>query len=388
MVARFEPRRRPVTWERVCLSRLAHQHLLQRRPARALLDVARDLCGLHAQVRSSAELAAAVRVDGLARSAVSRALWTDRTLVKTWAMRGTLHLLPADEYALWVAAQSTRDHFLEPARLRPHGLTSDDVLGVIDAVGTALDGRQLSREELAGEVARLRRDPRLGEMLLSGWGGLLKPAAFRGLLCFGPSRGTKVSFVRPDQWLAGSAAGAPHESTLGPAEALRVIARRFLDAYGPATHDELALWWGFSPRRAKDLLASMPDLVPLELDGSTVWSTPGAVRRRPRRPEAGPIVRLLPVFDPFTVTTRRAGSRPMAVEHKPLVYRAAGWVSAVITVDGEVVGTWSHELHGGRLTVRTTPFDTLARSVVGGIEAEVARLGEHVDAAATSVVAA
>lgn len=78
----------------------------------------------------------------------------------------------------------------------------------------------------------------------------------------------------------------------------------------------------------------------------------------------------------------------MAVEHKPLVYRAAGWVSAVITVDGEVVGTWSRELHGGRLTVRTTPFATLARSVVGGIEAEVARLGEHVDAAATSVVAA
>lgn len=266
MVARFEPRRRPVTWERVCLSRLAHQHLLQRRPARALLDVARDLCGLHAQVRSSAELAAAVRLDGLARSAVSRALWTDRTLVKTWAMRGTLHLLPADEYALWVAAQSTRDHFLEPARLRPHGLTPDDVLGVIDAVGTALDGRQLSREELAGEVARLRRDPRLGEMLLGlGWpveaGSVPWPAVLR-----------------------------PEPGHQGQLRATRPVARRLCrgrtarvdpGASGGAAGDRPALprrVWPRHPRRARTVVGLLPQTGegPARLD-----ARPGPAGARP-----------------------------------------------------------------------------------------------------------
>ena len=72
-----------------------------------MLAVASHLCGLHAQVISSAELTVWSRVEDLERGAVQRALWEDRTLVKTWAMRGTLHLLPADELPMWHAALGT-----------------------------------------------------------------------------------------------------------------------------------------------------------------------------------------------------------------------------------------------------------------------------------------
>lgn len=90
--------------------RLHRQHLDQRAPRTALLDVAARLCGLHAQVLSSAELTAWARLDGLVPGDVTRqALWEERGLVKTWAMRGTLHLLPAAEYSLWQAALSTED---------------------------------------------------------------------------------------------------------------------------------------------------------------------------------------------------------------------------------------------------------------------------------------
>jgi len=78
------------------------RHRLHRRaPEGALLDVAAELCGLHAQLMSSAELAAWARLEDLDPGAVGRALWEDRSLVKTWAMRGTLHLLPAAELPLW-----------------------------------------------------------------------------------------------------------------------------------------------------------------------------------------------------------------------------------------------------------------------------------------------
>ena len=57
---------------------------------------------------------------------------------------------------------------------------------------------------------------------------ILKPVARRGLLCFGPSRGASVTFVKPQQWL-----GAWRE--VDPDEALLEVARRYLRAYGPAT---------------------------------------------------------------------------------------------------------------------------------------------------------
>ena len=66
-----------------------------------MLNVASELCGLHAQVMSSAELTLWARVEGLGPEAVKKALWKDRSLVKLWAMRGTLHLLTAADYPMW-----------------------------------------------------------------------------------------------------------------------------------------------------------------------------------------------------------------------------------------------------------------------------------------------
>src|SRR5271155_4540556 len=104
-----------LTWARAAAWRIRRQHLHQRAPAGSLLAVASRLCGLHAQVLSSAELTAWARVEGLERSAVRRALWEQRTLVKTWAMRGTLHLLPSAELPLWYAALTANRRYLRPA---------------------------------------------------------------------------------------------------------------------------------------------------------------------------------------------------------------------------------------------------------------------------------
>lgn len=89
-----------LTWKEICRRRLVAQHLRTPLPAASLHRMVTDICGLHAQVMSSAELAAAVRLDGLKAGTVATALWSDRSLVKTWAMRGTLHLLTAEDYPL------------------------------------------------------------------------------------------------------------------------------------------------------------------------------------------------------------------------------------------------------------------------------------------------
>ena len=201
-----------LTWEEICRRRLRAQHLRTRLPAAAFQRMVTDICGLHAQVMSSAELAAHVRVDGLRPGAVAAALWSDRALVKTWAMRGTLHLLTTEDYPLYAAALSNRRFDLDRPWLKYHGLLASDVPALVDAVADALDGRQLTREELGGEVVRLLGDTKWEALLASGWGAVLKPAAFQGRLCFGPSDGNRVSFVRPDQWLGSFKGLDPVES--------------------------------------------------------------------------------------------------------------------------------------------------------------------------------
>src|SRR5581483_5284122 len=182
-----------------------HRHHLDRRaPHGSLLTVASRLCGLHAQVLSSAELTAWARVAGLERGAVSRALWQDRTLVKTWAMRGTLHLLPASELPMWHAALATSPRYLRPQAWQNYfGITMEELDQVTAAVAVALEGRVLTREALVQEIARITRSKTFAKKVAeSSWGTILKPAAFAGHLCFGPGVGQRVQFTRPDTWLS------------------------------------------------------------------------------------------------------------------------------------------------------------------------------------------
>ena len=337
-----------LTWTEVCHRRLAAQHLRRPLPAGSLHPMVGDICGLHAQVMSAAELAAAVRLDGLVRGAVAAALWETRTLVRTWAMRGTLHLLLADELPLYVAALSNRRFDLDKPWLKYHGLEAAEVPALVDAVAEALDGRQLTREQLGREVVRLLGDTKFEELLASGWGALLKPVAFQGLLCFGPGEGNRVTFVRPDQWIG------PFDRP-DPLESLREMARRYLRAYGPASAEDFARWWGVKPKAVRPVFTPGDGFAEVELDGKLAWTADGTVTVA----DDGPVVRLLPLFDPYVVAVRRNGDRPLAGPEKDLVYRKAGWISPVLLVDGELAGVWEHTIDREGLRVDIRPFAPL-----------------------------
>jgi hypothetical protein len=131
-----------VTWEQALAWRMARHFLARTGGTDELVQVVARICGLHAQVRSSLELSLWARIDGLDPDAVREALWQRRSLVKLWAARGTLYQLPAVELGLWLSALSAMPKF---------GNTGDpDELA--HAVGQALRGHELTREDLAAEV--------------------------------------------------------------------------------------------------------------------------------------------------------------------------------------------------------------------------------------------
>jgi winged helix DNA-binding protein len=347
-----------LTWPRAAAWRIRRHHLVERAPAARMLAVASRLCGLHAQLMSSAELTLWARVEDLDRRAVQRALWEDRTLVKTWAMRGTLHLLPASELPLWHAALSTSRRYLRPTAWQKYfGITIEELDHLTEAVAAALDGRVLTREELVQEVARLTGSANLGVKLAeSSWGTILKPAAFAGRLCFGPSLGQRVRFTRPDTWLA--AAGRSPGSPVDPQAATAAVTRRYLAAYGPATYHDLARWWGGSGgvSTARQWIASLGEEVsPVELDGAQAWmlaSHAGQVRELP--PSRS--VRLLPAFDQYVVGASWHAEHLLPGDFRRPVYRLQGWISPVLLVNGRMEGIWRHEVKGGRVEVAVEPF--------------------------------
>lgn len=359
-----------VTWEQVAAWR-TRRHGLDRRTAGTPADVAGRLAGLHAQLMSSAELTALVRLEQLAPGEVGAALWERRDLVKTWAMRGTLHLLPAADFALWQAAQRTRRHYLKPVWYRGFGVTPEELEALLDAVAAALDGRALTRAELAAEVAERTGSAHLGEKLRDGFGPLLKPAAFRGLLCFGPNRGREVTFVRPDQWLAQPL----HEHD--PETALQEVFARELAVSGPLTRDELGRWWGGTPAEAGRVLRGLGERVlEVDVDGTAAWITSDDADALASAEPVG-TVRLLPAFDQFVVAATRSAEHFLTGPYADRVYRPQGWLSPVVLVDGRIAGVWSHEAKGERLAVTVEPFRDLPDRVWPALTAEAERLAAY-----------
>src|SRR4029077_11908858 len=116
-------------------------------------------------------------------------------------MRGTLHLARSDDLPLYIGAMSA----LWKSQMRPSWLkymqtTESEFWKIVAQVGGTRDGKPWTREELIAIVGKGKSE-RVRQLLGSGWGGMLKPAARSGLLCFGPSRGSSVTFVRPERWL-------------------------------------------------------------------------------------------------------------------------------------------------------------------------------------------
>lgn len=359
-----------LTWSRIAAWRVRRHHLDKRLPAGSMLAAASELCGLHAQVLSSAALTVWARVESLERGAVQRALWEDRTLVKTWAMRGTLHLLPVDDLPLWHAALSTSRRYQKAGLWRRFGLTLDELDRLTEAVGAALDGCLMTREELAKKVGQMTGSRRFAKKLAFGsWGTILKPAAMSGRLCFAPSAGQRVRFTRPKSWIP--ELGPQIDTQL----ATKMVTSRFLATYGPATYDDLARWWGGGGiTTARQWIAAMGEEVsPVEVDGVQAWMLASEVlQAREHTPQRS--VRLIPAFDQYVVGASRHAEHLLIGAPRSRVYRPQGWISPVLLINGFMQGVWRHEIKGSQIEVVIEPFIKIPSWARRSAEAEGERL--------------
>jgi hypothetical protein len=313
---------------------------------------------------------------GLAASALAaRVADADMgNLVIVYTFRGAAVAVPPADVGVFTAGLAPPDDAAARTlvgtavdTLDPVGISATDALDrVSEAVADTLsdgplerdDFHQALRERLPGELLWWCRGCQSHHVHPSLW----RATGIRGVLAVAERRGRVTVFGAPPK--ARALKQAPAELT-----------RRFLRAYGPATHGDLASWAGIAPTHARALLDGIAgETEDVEFDGRPALIL-AADADRFAAPPAASGARLLPPFDPYLDQRDRATLWPDPAVRK----RARTGIGApgVVLVDGDVAGLWRPEKKGKRLVVNVEPLTQAARKAAAAIEAEAQVLAPH-----------
>jgi hypothetical protein len=287
-------------------------------------------------------------------------------LIKTYGMRGTLHLLPAADFHIYInALKKSVVESVQRIMLRL-GITAKEAAGLNEAALEALRAGPLTKGELAKRV-----NPRVGKKVraaMAQFWNIFRPAFAEGSICYGPVSGREAVFIRVDQWL-------PKQKEISELEAQQMLLRRYLRAYGPATLRDFSHWTGLLMKEAKTIWEMMQeDLVEISLEGEKTFLLREDLGQLADNSYDGQVLRLLPLFDPYLLA-HADKDHLVGSSHYKRVYRNQGWISPVILLDGKVIGVWSYKRRAKRWELKIEPFQKFPKTIRAKIEEEAASLG-------------
>ncbi|MFG2720071.1 winged helix DNA-binding domain-containing protein [Streptomyces sp. NPDC048416] len=328
-------------------------------------EVVERVLAVQAQDSRAGALGIRVRANGLTCADVRRALEEDRSIVRGWFLRGTLHMVPSTD-ARWLLGL-LGPHFLRLSARRYRELGLDEALcdraeGVL--VKVLGDEGPSTRAQLTEHLASVGVSPH-GQAVFH----LIRRAALRGVVCHGPERDGEATFVLVADWLPARAGGPTGEA------AESELARRYLRAHAPASPQDFATWSGLpqtAARRAWHTLGTTGHLTPCHILDESSTLPRDRVAEVGLAPPAAPDVRLLPAYDNYLLGYRsRALSVPPA--HERQVWPGGGQIRPTVVADGLARGTWARGRGGADTTVSLFPSQPgEAAALAGGIAAETA----------------
>jgi len=356
----------PLSPDQILSLRMRSQRLVLQggEPVGNAAQVVSDVCGVQSQDLPAAVLSIWARSAGLTAAQVNAERQEKRTIAWTWCMRGTLHLVTAED-AAWLVP------FLGPAfiaadrrRCEQLGWTEESIITGLRLLTDALaGGKELTRQEII-RLLEANHLPSEGQAPVH----LIYRAALEGRLIAGPDRAGKPTYGLFEDWL-GDIKPLPRR------EALEKLARRYLAAYAPARLEDLASWSGLKIGEARQAWELIEDqLFKVKAGGRLYWMLGNQLPWLDESSGSSPLVRLLPRYDTYWMGY---ANRELSVdpEFARRVQPGGGVIHPVLLVDGRARGTWKSQHRKGRLEVVIEPFVPLPNQLRPLIEAEVADLG-------------
>ncbi|MFG3558288.1 winged helix DNA-binding domain-containing protein [Micromonospora sp. NPDC047557] len=315
----------------------------------AVAEVVEWFGAMQAQDLASGLWSLGARLPGCTRSDVQAAL-ERREALRSWPMRGTVHLVPPADTRWMLELTGVRSLAGAATRRTQLGLTEADADRALDVLGAALvGGRRLTRAECLAALrsAGLSTDGQRGYHLL--W-----YASVRGVTCVAPNVGTDQTFALLDEW-------APEQRHLDRDEALALLAHRYVRGHGPVTAREFAGWSGLTLTDARRGLAAAGELLstvlvdgePMHVDAA-LGDTALAGARAPQDD-----VLALPGFDEYLLGYRDRTLMLDPAHQAAVVPGNNGIFQATVVRAGRVVGVWKRTLGRAAVTVAIRPLTTL-----------------------------
>jgi len=336
-----------VSTEELLGRRLVNQSLAAARSADPV-EVTRWLGAVQSQEYAQSLWGLGLRTQDATVGSIEAAI--DRgAILRTWPMRGTIHLVPAEDARWMVTLLAGRPMRMAAGTFRKIGLTEDVLARAADVVTGALQGgRQLPRKDLYALLTEAGIDCSASPN--GGRGNhILGYLSHTGLLCIGPVRRGQPVFALLDEW-----APAPRQ----PAEPLAELAVRYFTSHGPATVRDWAWWAGITQADAKRAIElAGPALAAEEHDGERYWLAAG--HTGPAAPPDGAY--LLPAFDEYTVAYKDRG---LLADGGPQAHSDrfnSDLLNPVMLLDGHAAGLWKRVVGSKSVLISLAPFGRLGR---------------------------
>ncbi|MBD3284820.1 hypothetical protein GF359_00580 [candidate division WOR-3 bacterium] len=356
---------------------LMRHSLVERNKNSNLLTVISFICGLNTQSARAAYVSLWSRIRNFKRSQYDKALFTDKRLIRTWLMRGTVHTVPRGEYPVYqkalesyqVARRERGERNLEKMGF---GLEPKKRTKLEDRIAELLTHDSLTINELLDETKPILEGlPYKGKR----WRIVhaVRLLSNRGIVCHAEHKGSwyhfkENRFTSLQHWLKGH-----RSSKVDGNEARAKLALKYFTGYGPATLADFIYWSGLkSPdaKRAFEIIKSK--LVEVTISGRVNWLLAQDADILEGIPESADYpVRFLPEFDSL-VMGHKDKTRILSDECRKKVLLRLADVAPVFLVRGRIAGTWKHKMSDKSFELE--PFEKLGKKEQTSVDEEFAGL--------------
>lgn len=324
-------------------------------------EVVRWLGAVQAQDFLGSLWAIGCRMQQATEQTIEQAI-AERTIVRTWPMRGTVHFVPAEDARWMVNLLAPRVVSRAQSIYRQIGLDQEVLARSRDVITRALaDGKQLMRNDLYAllEAEGIATGNMRGLHII---GQLAQEA----LICFGSRVGKQPTFTLLDEF-------APHPRTPTREEAITELVVRYFRSHGPATIHDFMWWSGLTMAEARPGMEAVPSQLYSEtIDGKTYWWTEAT----PSADMHSPALHLLPPFDEYLVSYKDRS--PSLEPENTFVAAPERHLGPIIVLDGRVVGTWKRTFKKDTATIVATCGRELTSAERAAFEVAARRYADFV----------
>lgn len=283
----------------------------------------------------------ALRTQNATKTDVEQTI-TDRKIVRSWLMRGTLHFVSAEDLRWMLDLVAPRNTTGQRARDIQLGLDEKIYARCYEVLAKTLQGGNILTRS---EALTTLQDAGISTEGQRGY-HILKRAGRDKLICFGPIKDKQQTFVLLDEWL-------PKTKELSHEEALAKLAHQYFQSRGPATIDDFIWWSGLLRADARSGLAGIKHELHHEtIDGKEYWFAPDSIMTDIKNHS----VYLLPGFDEYILGYKDRSAILDPQYNQRICPGGNGMFLATVVVDGRVVGMWQRAVKRDVMNIAATPF--------------------------------